>query len=46
MQSRRVGRFAMFIYDPTFKERADQAAEQLADLLMRLRDRGIDPDTL
>ena len=38
---------------PTFEERADQAEEradeteaQLADLLMRLRDRGIDPDAL
>ncbi|PZV19321.1 MAG: hypothetical protein DCF22_00095 [Leptolyngbya sp.] len=38
---------------PTFEERADQAeeradqaAEQLAELLMRLRDRGIDPDAL
>ena len=38
---------------PTFEERADQAEEradeteaQLANLLMRLRDRGIDPDAL
>ena len=28
------------------EERADQAAEQLAELLIRLRDRGIDPDAL
>lgn len=28
------------------EERADETAAQLADLLMRLRDRGIDPDAL